>query len=396
MKIDILKHTILNTVKSLWFWMKKPDRKFIKTILENMIQYKTTVLSQLWDKHEKTAREWKNYFSKHLWNEVWANLWEKIEKIMVKLIWKLDKNINFFCFDTVDINKNSAKKMEWLKIVRDWTSWTLGNGYTFHWVSIKWIPLFLKREKIKTDEDKSLKFDIFKEQILKIVSIFWIWYWILADRWYDDFKKFKLLIENNLNFCIRLKTNRKLNIIEGKNKWKIILSGDLEEWNYTVKIAWVKDNLYIFVKKFEWFTNPIRVISNINDEKNIKRYLKRWEIERIFKTWKQEFDFEKIGTKAIQKTDNLVALVQLSLGISAYIFNKINPKFEFGEEKNKNVILEKMYKKIRPFLKKNSLTLNRNSITNFLGYYMKIIRKTKSYFKKTTVKPWFSWQLSLL
>ena len=48
----------LNTVKSLWFWMKKPDRKFIKIILENMIQYKTTVLSQLWDKDEKTAREW--------------------------------------------------------------------------------------------------------------------------------------------------------------------------------------------------------------------------------------------------------------------------------------------------------------------------------------------------
>jgi hypothetical protein len=46
-----------------------------------------------------------------------------------------------------------------------------------------------------------------------------------------------------------------------------------------------------------------------------------------------------------------------------------------------------MYKKIKPFLKKNSLTLNRNSITNFLGYYIKIIRKTKTYFKKTTMKP---------
>ncbi len=254
----------------------------------------------------------------------------------------------------------------------------------------------MKREKIKTDEDKSLKFDIFKEQILKIVSIFWMRYWILADRWYDDFKKFKLLIENNLNFCIRLKTNRNLKIIEGKNKWKVILSGDLKEWNYTVKIAWVKEELYVFVKKFEWFKNPIRVISNINDEKNIKRYLKRWEIERIFKTWKQEFDFEKIGTKAIQKTDNLVALVQLSLGVSAYIFNKINPKFEFLEEKNKTITLKKMIKKIKPFLKKNSLNLNRNSITNFLGYYMKIIKNTKTYFKKPTINIWFNWQLSLL
>ncbi|MDQ7008684.1 MAG: hypothetical protein Q9M94_00130, partial [Candidatus Gracilibacteria bacterium] len=221
MKIDILKHIILNTVKSLGFGMKKPDRKFIKIILENMIQYKTTVLSQLGDKNEKTTREWKNYFSKHLGDEIWANLGEKVEKIMIKFIGKIDKNINCFCFDTVDINKNSAKKIEGLKIVRDGTSGTLGNGYTFHGVSIKGIPLFLKREKIKTDEDKSLKFDIFKEQIFKIISAFGMGYWILADRGYDDFKKFKLLIENNLNFCIRLKTNRNLEIIEGKNKGKI-------------------------------------------------------------------------------------------------------------------------------------------------------------------------------
>lgn len=30
MKIDILKHTIINTVKSVSFWMKKPERKFLE------------------------------------------------------------------------------------------------------------------------------------------------------------------------------------------------------------------------------------------------------------------------------------------------------------------------------------------------------------------------------
>ena len=169
--------------------------------------------------------------------------------------------------------------MEWLKIVRDWTTWTLWNGYTFHWVSIKWIPLFLKREKIKTEEDKSLKFDIFKEQVLKISSIFWDWYWILADRWYDDFKKFNFLIENNFNFSIRLKNNRNLKIIEWKNKWKIVKTWDLEVWNYTVKIAWIKQFLYVFVRKRKWLKNPIRVISNVNNSKNIEKYLERWEID---------------------------------------------------------------------------------------------------------------------
>lgn len=396
MKIDILKHTIINTVKSVAFWMKKPDVLFFKTILENMLEYRTTVLSQLWNIEEKPAKELKNYYSRHLWKQIWSNLWEKVENIMIKFIWKINKEENCFCFDTVDTNKNSAKKMEWLKVVRDWSKWTLWNWFTWHWVSIKWIPLFLKRERIKKDnEDKTIKIDIFKKQISKIKSIFWGWYWVLADRWYDDFKKFKLLIELDFFFCIRLKTNRNLEIIEWKNKWKIVRSWDLEEWKYTVKIKWIKKTLFVFVKALKGLKNPIRVISNVNNEKNIERYLKRWEIERIFKTWKQEFDFEKVWTKSIQKTENLVYLVQLCLGISAYIFNKLNPKFEFEQEKNETISFKKMSKKIRPFLKKKGLTLNRNSITSFIAYYMQFVRKAKSYFWKATLKQCSSWQLSL-
>lgn len=395
MKIDILKHTIINTVKSVTYWMKKPDIKFFKTTLENMLEYRTTVLSHLWNTDIKSARELKNYYSRHLWKEIWSNLWEKVEKRMIQFIWKINKEENCFCFDTVDANKNSAKKMEWLKVVRDWSEWTLWNWFTWHWVSIKWIPLFLERERIKTDEYKWLKFEIFEKQINKIKSIFWDWYWVLSDRWYDDFKKFNLLIKENLFFCIRLKNNRNLEIIEGKNKWKVVKSWELEEWNYTVKIAWVEQELYVFVKALKWLKNPIRVISNVNNENNIERYLERWEIERIFKTWKQEFDFEKVWTKSIQKTENLVYLVQLCLGISAYIFNKLNPKFEFEQEKNETISFDKMCKKIRPFLKKKGLTLNRNSITSFIAYYMQFIRKAKSYFWKATLKHWFSSQLSL-
>ena len=61
MKIDILKHTIVNIVKSVSFWMKKPEKKFFRTILENMLEYKTTVLTKMWDTKEKSAWELKNY-----------------------------------------------------------------------------------------------------------------------------------------------------------------------------------------------------------------------------------------------------------------------------------------------------------------------------------------------
>jgi len=396
MKIDILKHTIINTIKSVTYWMKKPEKKFFRTILENMLEYKTTVLSKMWDTNLLNAKQLLKYYSRNLWKPEWSNLWDKIIKIMVKFIWNLDKSINYFCFDTVDTNKNSAEKMEWLKIVRDWSENTLWNWFTWHWVSIKWIPLFLKRERIKKDkEDKCLKFEIFEEQLRRIISIFWVWFWILADRWYDDFKKFKILIELKFNFCIRLKNNRNIEIIEWTNKWKTMKSWELEVWNYTIKVKWVDKNLYVFVKTLDWLKNPIRVISNINDKKNIERYLKRWEIERIFKTWKQEFDFEKVWTKQIQKTENLVYLVQLCIWISAYIYNKIVPVYEFSEEKNEKITLTKIIKKIRPFLKEKSLTLNRNSITSFISYYMQFVRKMKFICWKVTIKIILSSQLSL-
>jgi len=388
MKIDILKHTITNTIKSLTFWMKKPERVFLKTILENMLEYKTTVLSKLWDTKKLSAKQLLKYYSRHLGKVEWFNLWEKVEKIMIKFIWKIDKENNCFCFDTVDTNKNSAKVIEWLKIVRDWSKWTLWNWFTWHWVSIKWIPLFLHREKIKSVEDneKWLKFTIFEKQLNKIKLIFWTWYWILADRWYDDFKKFNLLTKLWFFFCIRLKNNRNVEIIEWENKWNIKAIWELKEWNYIIKIKWIEKHLFVFVKTLKWLKNPIRVISNINNENNIERYLKRWEIERIFKTWKQEFDFEKVWTKSIHKTENLVYLVQLCLWINAYIFNKINPVFWLIEKKNTSITFDKIIKKIRLFLKRKSLTLNRNSITSFIAYYMQFIRKMKFNLKKTNSK----------
>ena len=92
-----------------------------------------------------------------------------------------------------------------------------------NWVSIKSIPLFLHRERCKyDDEDKWIRFEIFEKQVRRIYSLFWKWYWILADRLYDDFKKFKLLINIWFNFSIRLKNNRKVVILKRENEWERI------------------------------------------------------------------------------------------------------------------------------------------------------------------------------
>ena len=399
MEMDILAHTIMRCVKSLWYSKKRPDRKFIKTAIENMLEYKTTVLYQLWDTDKMCAKKWCEYFSNNLWKECWKNMWEKVEKMSVKLIWNLTKD-SVICFDWVDINKNTAKKMQELKTVRDATQNTYWNWYVIHWVSVKWIPLLLDRERRKKDDlDKSIRMDMFRSQVNKINSLLWNWYWILADRLYDDFKKFKLLMEMWYKFSIRLKNTRNVKIIKWEGQWKKIGVWELKEWNYTVKIWWISKELFVFVKYFKWQKNPMRIISNINDEIAVEKYFDRWEIERIFKVWKQEYNLEKVWTHNIQKTENLIHLVQLCLAISAYIYRElkaeIKPKKEFWKERIFRFTTSKIIKKIKPFLKKKSLNFNRNSITNFLGYYMKFIRKTKVFFKITTLKQCVSSQLSL-
>ena len=391
---DILKHTIVNVWKSVTFGMNKWDKIYFRNHLESMLEYKTTVLTHLWDTSQINAKSIAKNFSRNLWKESFSDLPLKVRKIMVKFIWQLDKDA-MFCFDGVDVNKNSAKKMEQIKIVRDGSTRTYWNGYVFHWVSVRWIPFLLEREKVKNIKKENIRFDIFQRQVETIVSSFWRWYWILADRLYDDYKKFNLLLEYEYNFAIRAKTNRKVTIVNHPTlKWIKIKVWKLPIWKYEVTFNWINQNLFIFVKKMKGQKEPIRVISNVNDEKVIERYLKRWEIERIFKSGKQEYNFEKIGTQSIQKIDNLVALLQLCLWISAYIYNKIKPVFGFGQEK-KATSFASFSRNLKKFLKQKWKTFNRNSIICFIGNYMKKIKNMKYFWKKPILKPVISSQLCL-
>ena len=325
--MDPLKKLIVNSCKSvhdrMWFY----DRKFIKTIVGNIMEYKTVVLTKLWDTKIKSADQWNRYYTRHLKDRKWSNLKEKIERSALKLVWAVDSEIDFISMDTVDINKNSSKKMEWLKKVRDWSTWKIWNWFVFHSASIKWIPLFMDREKDPEAKEEWIKLEIFKKQTLKLLSYFWQWFWILADRWYDDLKKFLLLVENWFNFAIRLKLNRNIEIISSNikalKKWEIVKSWDLEIWEYKVKLNWSDQEFYIFVDKLKWQDKPIRIISNKNDKTVILKYLERWEIERIFKSEKQEFNLEKVWTKDLQSTENLVYFVQLCMWIASKFHDNI-------------------------------------------------------------------------
>ena len=153
--------------------------------------------------------------------------------------------------------------------------------------------------------------------------------------------------------------------------------------------------LFVFVKTLKWQKKPIKVITNVNDRTSVEKYLERWEIERIFKTIKQEYQFEKIGTQSVQKIDNLVSLVQLCMWVSSYIFNKLEEEKWKKETKENAITTKKLRLKKASYFWRKETDLNRNSITNFLSYYMKFVKKMKYFFKKATLTPSLSSQLRL-
>lgn len=71
----------------------------------------------------------------------------------------------------------------------------------------------------------------------------------------------------------------------------------------------------------------MRVMSDALTPEMCQTYFKRWEIEQVFKTLKQEFDLEKIRAQSLRIIDNTVAIIQLAVALSNSVFNeRVNMK----------------------------------------------------------------------
>ena len=195
MHIDLLKHAIVNVCKSVTYGMAKPDRRFFRTCLESVLERRTTVLSGLGGTGKSDAKHVLKYFSRNLGKEAFVSLPNKVEKVLWKFVGELGPNA-CFCFDSVDLNKHSAEKMEGITKVRDGSTGDIVNGYVINAVSVKSVPIIMEREELEEgDEGKTTRFSIFSDHVRKIRLEYGNRHWILCDRLYDDVKKFNLLIK---------------------------------------------------------------------------------------------------------------------------------------------------------------------------------------------------------
>jgi len=368
-------------LKGMWKW----DKSFFKDFFPALLKNKTTIMRKLSlnkVKNTKKICERNSYF---LAKESFAPLPMKIEKRCMSLVWEVTDN-DYICIDEVDIAKPTAKLMEWIAKVRDWSTWNIVNWFIFHWVSIKNIPVIIQQEDL-TNKFKAEYFWKIIERMIKYTK--WKWIYVL-DALYDIASYLDFLNNKWVKYIIRAKKNRWYYDVKNNKKLKL---KDFKDGTYEVKIVNVEKTVFLHIKTNKNFPEPIRILSNSKNT-NTEEYKKRWEIETIFKTMKQEFKMEKIQASSLQVLNNIVAIIQLAVALSSSIY-KVTSWFKWTTFFGCGKIFTTRFQK---YAKHEALTMNKNSIIWFIssiiqGMYKNWVRSRKII---VTKNHWVKAQLSLL
>ena len=348
--------------KYLLRWMWKWDKLFFKDFFWSIMIVRTTIMKKLslkkYTKVDKISEKISHFFQK----ESFKNFSSQIEKRCFSIVWEIT-NADYIVMDEVDIAKPYAKKMEEITKVRDGSTWKIVNGYMFHWVSIRWIPVILEYE----DLYNKFKWEYFWKIIERILAYSkWKWTFIL-DAWYDIASYINLLQKKWVNYMIRAKKERWY--FDVKSQKNLKLKG-FKDGVYEVMIRWVEKCVYLHVKSHPKYDEPIRILSN-SKTIDTQEYAKRWEIENIFKTMKQEFELEKIQTSHLIILKNIVATIQMAVALSRDIYNQMNSL----KDVQKIILSKRFTSRFQKYTKSLWITMNSNSIIKFISYCLQKVYK---------------------
>lgn len=378
----MLRDGLNNTYRSLLRGSCAWDKNFFKDFFCALLQNKSTKLNTLTLMEEKEKDEIGRRNTNFLSKESFAWLPQKVEHRCFSLVWEITDD-SYICMDEVDIAKQYAKLMEWLSKVRDGSTGDIVNGYIFLAASIEWIPVILRREDL---ENRS-KSEYFWEVIWKLKKHSkgrWIY---VLDALYDAKSYFHFLNEETLNYIIRAKKNRVLYTKDGELLWK------MKEMPEGIHEVYLKQDgkqkkrgektftkSYLYVKQFPEYTEPMRIYSN-TPERDILEYKKRWEIECIFKTMKQEYQMEKIQAHSLQVIENIVATIQMAVAFAHHLYGIQH------EAKGKTFFQcdVKLKNRFTKFVKWQSLTINKNAYIKFIAHVIETMYKHKKKKRKKII-----------
>lgn len=370
----LLTDSLNNTYRSLLKWMWVWDKRFFKDFFPALLQTKTSIMSKITLDKDKKAKKVCDRNSHFFAKENFAKLPEKVEKRCFALLWETKDN-DYICIDEVDIAKPSAKVMEWIYRVRDSSEKKVVNWFIFHGVSIRWIPVILQQEDIKN----YIKNEYFWDIITRLLNYTKKKWTIVLDAGYDIKTYMSFLLEKGANFIVRAKKERYLYTKNWEKIWKM---KSFKEWIHEVYLKQDDNTLtkvYFYVKQFPDYDSPMRIYSNTND-RDVEEYKKRWEIECIFKTMKQEYEMEKIQAGSLQVLKNIVATIQMAVAFATHLYwmqHKTETKTFFKCDKF-------LIKKFERFHWREGWKMNPNMYIRFLSEFVEnsFKKKPKKQYKK--------------
>jgi len=359
---------VKNNTKTIFREFSLPQKKTLRSLVYALLREQTGVLRELGENNKILPKSLADKFSYHLGK---VDLREKVEGFCDRKIKKVLTKNCVIAYDVSDIMKESAKKIEGVKMVFDGSKRKVGNGFFLHGVGVLGL---LWRLEIH-DGDRTFLPQIRKKILKKIIKLTKNFDPIFAlDRGNDDKKLFEFLLQKGVKFIIIIKVNRKVVL---KKTGEIVPIENLKPGRYKVLLKTTEtvpkkfpkyQEYLVVVLKNKNIKTPIRVICStdmqtFSDQEIINFYLQRWGLENSFKQIKQGLNLEQIRVLSFRKFQNMVSLMHLCSILNDFLLKKMKTN-------TKNFLnqgLTQLWIFYEKFKKRYCRTTNPHSFLKFLS-----------------------------
>jgi hypothetical protein len=347
--IQNFKERVKRKVEKTFSEIGKVGKRTICEIMTGIVKSKDVKLSKIGRSlNEEIAIQ---YTIKRLSRNIVKNNYvDRINDVVVKEVFSDRQGDEDISIDISDIRKYYAKKMGSICKIYDGSEKEIGKGYEMLLCSVgkgkKIIPTY-----IDTYSNKGMDYDtrwhkvkkIF-DQLIKQKKSGKVIGTILLDRGFDSERTFKYLINNDLDFIVRMKGKRKIQI--GKREMKVseIYSHMSKQEHMSeviheekkkntkinigyskIKIDGIEKELTVVVVKSEYYPEPMYLLTSKkcscseSAKKIYEKYLRRWGIETLIRTLKEEYKIEDVRLLKYQSIRNIISLAFFCL----YLLSKI-------------------------------------------------------------------------
>jgi hypothetical protein len=381
--MDVTKalHKIIeNGMRRFEKWLTRPQMKAVRSVFRGIIRKTTTILSAL-NEDEIDSGNYREKISYHLGN---IDLVDEVEAKWYACA-KETKNVKWYMigsYDESDIFKPNAKKMQWLKWVRDGSSGLRGQWYVIRGINVNGVSVYSRLEEV--DESKISKSEYAIEAIDYVDSNMRGYKMLyVIDRWWDCIELVDDLNYWGKRYVIRGKTNRVLIDSENGKRLKVTSypigrTKVLMEW-------WTE--LYVWRIDRKWYREAIILYTNVEEldwKDCLDLYLKRWKIEEDFNKMKDLW-LEDVRLFSMKKIKNILAIIQFIIILWQDVYNEVMGREWLTEQW--------IYLYFKKFCKWRSTTENPQSFIRFISHH---IKDYKPYVVTNNLDLWlFAWVISL-